>query len=545
MIDNDPQLGFPIRRSNRIGSSSPIDIQAIIMSPTRELAEQIGEEARKLLLAADVGIVVQTAVGGTQKRMNLARMQRQGCHLLVATPGRLNDLLSSPYDGISVPNLKALVLDEADRMLDDGFSHELAQILAHLPDRRTNPRQTLLFSATVPKNVVSLARSYVDPKNFTFVQTVDPNEPLTHEKVPQQVLVVRDYENMYPTLLELIEREAQAAHDSNGAKMPFKAIVFLPTLNFVQLTEMVFRKLRYEHRRLPRVFTIHSKLSQNVRTAAADSFREASSGVLFSSDVTARGMHFPNVTHVIQVGLPPDRDQYIHRLGRTARAGKDGEGWVIVARHELDAARMMLTDLPIKRVQGFESADFDGEHTADDDSRPRPVVEVASAMQSMPQGLLEDTYLSSFSNHLPGVSMQARVSSLNSWATKGWGWKEPPAISAYIANKRGLARIPGVNVKHLPARVSRRKDEDNGGVDEFEREFSGSSGRYDSRPNRSSSGDSGRGGNSWERGGNRNSGGRGGNRNSGGRGGNRNSGGRGGSQKFTSGGNDGRRGTTF
>ena len=136
----------------RISRARSDDIRDIIVSPTRELAEQIAVEAAKLVRGT--GIIVQSAVGGTQKRMMLSKVRREGCHLLVGTPGRLNDLLADPSSGIAAPNLQALVLDEADRMLEVGFQQELMEIIKSLPDRRDVPRQTLLFSATIPKNVV-------------------------------------------------------------------------------------------------------------------------------------------------------------------------------------------------------------------------------------------------------------------------------------------------------------------------------------------------------------------------------------------------------
>ncbi|KJR82226.1 uncharacterized protein SPSK_03132 [Sporothrix schenckii 1099-18] len=513
MIDNNSDLAHPGR--NRPTAS---DIRAIVMSPTRELAEQIGAEARKLIRGT--GIIVQTAVGGTQRNAMLQKTRREGCHLLVATPGRLNDLLSSEDSGIGAPQLEALVLDEADRMLDVGFERELRQILRYLPDRRNVPRQTLLFSATVPKNVVSLARTYVDASNFQFVQTIKPEDVLTHQKVPQHILPVRGYENMYPTLLELIEREMEAANTPGSDRMPFKALVFLSTTSMVQLTQDVFYTLSHGKVKLPRQYHIHSKLTQRARTDAADQFRNARSAILFSSDVTARGMDFPNVTHVIQVGVPPDREQYIHRLGRTGRADKGGQGWLIIAENEITVARQMLTDLPIQRVSGFDCASYDmtdyhaknGENGESIEDRPRQIDVVAQTMKSTPGSLLVDAYLSYLGGASSGRNVQTTCDNLNDWVYNGWGWKEPPAISSFIATKRGLHRVRGLNIQD-----SRSSNEVSGG-DQFERQFSssfndsrgGSSGnfsnrgpraggasRYDSRGSRGYERGSGRGGDGY------------------------------------------------
>ncbi|OAA58060.1 dead box RNA helicase [Niveomyces insectorum RCEF 264] len=469
MIADNPDLAYP----RRVRARSD-DILAIVLSPTRELAEQISEEARKL--CRGTGVIVQTAVGGTQKREMLRRTKIQGCHLLVATPGRLLDVLSTPDSGIDAPKLSALVLDEADRMLDVGFDRELQEIVRYLPNRKQQPRQTLLFSATIPKDVISLARTYVDASNFEFVQTVKGDEVPTHEKVPQHIVPVRGYENIYPTMLELFKREIQAARSAGADGKPFKAIVFLPTTNYVQLTAMAFQRLSKTHRELPYMHHIHSKLTQAARTAAANAFRNADSGILFSSDVTARGMDFPNVSHVVQIGVPPDREQYIHRLGRTGRADKGGQGWLIVAQDEINLARNVLGDLPIKRAKGLENADLDLTNIKDQ-VPPETVADVKDAMQRVPSGLLVDTYMSFFGGSTIGRSMQTTLDNLNNWALHGWGWEEPPAINQELARKRGLLKLRGVRIaqpggrEHQSFGERRERQDSFGGGDPFERVF--------------------------------------------------------------------------
>lgn len=215
------------------------DIRAIILSPTRELAEQIGVEARKL--AKHTGIVVQTAVGGTRKREALYKMQREGCTILVATPGRLHDLLSDPHANVAAPNLEAFVLDEADRMLDVGFSDAIRDILDLLPRSKEVDRQTLLFSATIPRDVVHLAKTMVKTDNFEFVQTINPDETPTHERVPQNLLAVRSYENWFPSILEIADRAIQRAQEDREA-LPFKAIIFFSNTATVEFANYVFRK---------------------------------------------------------------------------------------------------------------------------------------------------------------------------------------------------------------------------------------------------------------------------------------------------------------
>ena len=358
ILRRNPDLAVRKRYSRARAS----DIRAIIISPTRELAEQIAVEAGKLCVATDLR--VQVAVGGNSKRAMLAKTQYEGCHLLVATPGRLTDLLSDEYSGVRAPNLTTLVLDEADRLLDDGFSKDIEEILHLLPNRNEVDRQTLLFSATIPKEVMYLVRRTLKP-NFHFVQTVKEGDLATHEKVPQKIAVVPGLENYMPTLLELCKRLlAQAAE---GTAKPFKALVYFSATTQVELAYRIFDNLRGEdggqwgkHPLHPAdVSVMHGQLTQMERTRISERFRKAESAILFSSDVTARGMDFPNVSHVIQIGLPPNTEQYIHRIGRTGRGDKAGEGWIIISQDELREARNRLRGLPITPDKSLEAAKLD------------------------------------------------------------------------------------------------------------------------------------------------------------------------------------------
>ena len=228
MIDQDPTLAD--RNARR--RARPDDIRGIVISPTRELAEQIAAEAKKLV--GNTGLVVQTAVGGSQKRLMLSDIRRRGCHLLVATPGRLLDLLSDPSSGVAAPNLDALVLDEADRMLDVGFAPTLEDIQSHLPNISEQVRQTMLFSATIPANVVKLAKAMVRPDQFEFVQTIKADDAPTHARVPQHITITRSLINLFPSLYELMDREKAKA--AAGESKPFKAIVYFSTTAMVELS---------------------------------------------------------------------------------------------------------------------------------------------------------------------------------------------------------------------------------------------------------------------------------------------------------------------
>ncbi|KAI0159719.1 DEAD-domain-containing protein [Xylariaceae sp. FL1272] len=413
------------------------NIRAIILSPTRELAEQIGVEARKL--AKHTGVIVQTAVGGTRKREALWRMQDEGCDILVATPGRLNDILSDPAAGVAAPNLQAFVLDEADRMLDVGFADELRSINGMLPDQRQSQRQTLLFSATIPSSVVHLAKGMVRPDNFEFVQTIKEDDEPTHHRVPQHLITIKSYENILPAILEIVEKATQ-----EKTELPFKAVLFFNSTAMVQFVYRVFRETDASRR--VRSFEIHSKLTQQGRTQAAEMFRRAESAMLFSSDVTARGMDFPNVTHVIQIGLPPDRDQYIHRVGRTGRAGNAGQGYLLLTEQEKAEGRVRLPGLPIKPDNTFESA----LHVPGEGGSAESYFEtVEQAYGRVPKSFFRFAYLSMLGQKY-GRYFQAEdlVTSLTSWVKNGLRWDEPPAIPPRIAQMRGISRLPGIRIGH-------------------------------------------------------------------------------------------------
>lgn len=459
MINDDATLAT--KRATRTARSD--DIRGIVLSPTRELAEQIAAEAR--CLTRHTGLVVQSAVGGTRKGAMLQQTQRQGCHLLVATPGRLNDLLQDPSSGIDAPNLAALVLDEADRMLDVGFEQELNDILRCLPDRNDKVRQTILVSATIPDDVIRLARSMVRPHEFEFVQTISENESLTHDKIPQHMVPVASWANMFPTLWELIDRELAKTRDNPGLP-PFKAIVYFNTTALVELAaEMGFHRRRSHGMRLP-VFSIQSKLSQMQRTRAAELFRNSRSAVLFSSDVTARGMDFPNVTHVIQVDTPRDRESYIHRLGRTGRQNKDGEGWILLPPTSMSPARRLLDGLPIQPNKTLEAAAVasDAEEPA---GHHKETLELAEAI---PKSAFAAAYVSVFGSHLARKS--DLVPDLNHWAVHGWGLPEPPQVSQMWASKQGMLNA-GLNIRQEEGRERSRFSNDRDQTRRFGSRFSG------------------------------------------------------------------------
>ena len=450
IINVDPNLEKR-SRLGRTGSSD--DIRAIIISPTRELAEQIAVEARKV--TKNTGVIVQTAVGGSQKSLGLRMIKTQGCHILVGTPGRLNDILSDPYSQVQAPNLSAFVLDEADRLLDQGFAPDIKAIQDLLPNRRDVDRQTLLYSATVPREVMQIVRRTMKP-NFQFVRTVQEGEQQTHEKVPQKLVNVGGFENLMPALVELCKREISpdgAAADA--VKKPFKAIVYFGATAEVSLASTILQNLRnpgqsifHQHPLSPaKIIEIHAKLSQGERTRAAESFRRASSAILLSSDVTARGMDFPNVTHVIQIGIPGSQEQYVHRLGRTARGDKTGEGWTLITNFETREIRRKLPDMPLVRDNTLETTKVDMKKDAQlPDHVAKILNQVGDATKMAPRSLKAMAYLAALGVYQWIGDKQSLLDAMNDRARYGWGMEQPPSIGPALVHRLGMSRLQGLNI---------------------------------------------------------------------------------------------------
>ena len=455
IISIDPSLEQ--RRLDRHRSNGP-DIRAIIVSPTRELAEQIAVEARKVV--RDTGVIVQTAVGGNAKALGLRKIQVEGCHILVATPGRLKDILSDPYSPVRAPKLSALVLDEADRLLDQGFAPDIQDIQDLLPKRLEVDRQTLLFSATVPREVMGIVQATMK-RDFKFVKTVQDGEQQTHEKVPQKIVTVGGLENLVPVLLELFKREMLRNGD-----MPFKAIVYFGATTEVALASAIFRGLKTpgvgkysQHPLHPmKLIEMHARLSQPQRTYAADQFRRATSAIMFSSDVTARGMDFPNVTHVIQVGLPLNQEAYIHRVGRTARGDKNGEAWLFITKMETREAYRKLDRLPLVVDRSLATADVDMTQDAQLPAEVATILsQVVDAAKSVPFETKCAAYLGALGVY-PFVRRETLMEALNIRSKHLWGLDTPPAVPYSLAQRLHLVGVPGVNIASQGVYPSDDKD---------------------------------------------------------------------------------------
>ena len=444
LIERNPDLEFMSRTPHR---QRPSGFGALIISPTRELAEQIATEARKL--TNKTGIKVRTAVGGVDKRRGLRQIQ-EGCDILVGTPGRLKDILSDPHSQVRAPALSTLVLDEADRLLEQGFELEIKAIQKLLPDKRSVPRQTLLFSATMPQEVMPIVNATLS-HGYDFIRTVREGEQPTHESVPQKLGVFGGLQNQMTALVELCLNKI---HDANRDR-PFKAIIFFPAIWEVVLGSEVLK--RYQRSapkeqsltwpRSTSIMALHSKLPQGVRTRAAESFKDAKSAVLLATDVAARGMDFPNVTHVIQIGLPQSEEHYIHRIGRTARAGKTGEAWLLIWDSERRELRNRLRRMPLQQDRSLSAFSGDAEgHSSLNLPFEQIHEELCECYKSVPEEIKLNTYLSNLGVYSYLPDKQAVVKALNTRATEAWG-AEPPPVNPSLARKLGLTRVRELRIE--------------------------------------------------------------------------------------------------
>ncbi|KAI8645808.1 P-loop containing nucleoside triphosphate hydrolase protein [Parasitella parasitica] len=273
--------------------------QALVLAPTRELASQIYQEAKKYCYRSYVRTCV--AYGGADIQKQLRLIDR-GCHLLVATPGRLVDILERRR--LSFQNIQYLVLDEADRMLDMGFEPQVRRIVENEDMPPPAKRQTLLFSATFPDNIQRLAKDFLKEYVFLSVGRVGA----TSENITQHIEFVDD-ENKRPYLLEILNepknKEGLTLIFTETKRMADAVCTFL---NDNQLASTV----------------IHGDRVQSEREAALNSFKKGITPIMVATAVAARGLDIPNVTHVISFDLPSDIDDYVHRIGRTGRAGNTG-----------------------------------------------------------------------------------------------------------------------------------------------------------------------------------------------------------------------------
>ncbi|KAF3000512.1 hypothetical protein E8E14_006775 [Neopestalotiopsis sp. 37M] len=412
-------------------------ISALIISPTRELAMQIANEATTLLQRRPE-YKVCIAIGGTNKNSETSKISR-GCDILIGTPGRILDHIQPDEGDYSMvlerlQHLDTLVLDEADRMLDIGFLPDLKKIIGFLPDKESSQRQGMLFSATIADHVQKVAHLALS-KDYKFISTIPKGEAGTHERVPQRLVVVPQFSDLTAALVGALRQEVeQVGSDS------FKAIVFAPTAALVDFYADVLAKIPG----LPSIIALHSRMTQSKRTRTTDEYRNAANGILFATDVIARGMDFPSVTNVFQVGIPADRESYIHRLGRTARAGAEGRGTFIVAEAERYFPEHKLKDIPFENVHPDLSA---GEL----------VNKIAVNLEPEVQTKAYQSWLGYYKGPLKQLrwTPEQLVKEANKLALEGLGAPEVPSLYKTTVGKMGLKGVKGLTVVPDPPREAR------------------------------------------------------------------------------------------
>ena len=300
--------------------------QAVILVPTRELAVQVREEVAKLTYGRKVHSVA--VYGGKPIRGQIEKLAR-GAEIVVGTPGRMLDHMSRGT--LNLKDVWIVILDEADRMLDIGFRPDIEKILRRCP----RSRQTLLLSATVPPPVERLARNYMrDPESLNF----SPKD-ISVETI-EQFYVTVEQERKFELLAYLLKREN-----------PQQAIVFCRTKRG---TDRVERRLR---KKLDKVTCIHGDLPQSGRDRAMSAFRQGKVKVLVATDVVGRGIDVTAISHIINYDIPQFCDDYVHRVGRTGRMGREGVAYTFVTPeqgNELTRIEMRI-DRQLKRdeVPGF------------------------------------------------------------------------------------------------------------------------------------------------------------------------------------------------
>lgn len=278
------------------------DPRVVIVVPTRELSIQVGEDLEELAQFTNIRhAAVYGGVGWTKH----AELLADGIDILVATPGRLLDLYS--HNVLSLKKVNTLVIDEADRMLDMGFMPQLRNIFDKLPSRRQN----LLFSATFPESVEKMTEEFL-----TFPARIEVAPSATPvELVRQMVYHTPNFRTKLNLVSHLLKDEAAFS----------KVIIFCKTK---AAAESVFKVIKRKSEGEKRI--LHSNKGQSARVNAINAFKNDEVRILISTDVSARGIDASKVTHVINFDVPVNYDDYVHRIGRTARAGNDGEAITMI-----------------------------------------------------------------------------------------------------------------------------------------------------------------------------------------------------------------------
>jgi ATP-dependent RNA helicase RhlE len=328
--------------------SSNRPIRVLILTPTRELAAQVGESVSKYGQHLHPRLKTEVVFGGVKINPQMMRL-RGGVDVLVATPGRLLDLVNQ--NAIKLDQVETLVLDEADRMLDMGFIRDIRKIIALLPKKRQN----LLFSATFSEDIRQLTTGLL--VNPIKIEVAARN---TAAETVEQVAYLCNKANKADLLCHLIKVNEWR-----------QVLVFTSTKHGANRLTEKLNKLDIK------AAAIHGNKSQGARTSALSGFKAGEIRVLVATDVAARGIDINLLPHVVNYELPRAPADYVHRIGRTGRAGEEGQAVSLVSHDEVAALRLIekLMNKPIKReqIEGFEQAAVAPPMPPEPPRGPRPV----------------------------------------------------------------------------------------------------------------------------------------------------------------------------
>ena len=412
-------------------------VGTLIISPTRELATQIANEALKVC-TWHKEFNVHLLVGGQSRMAQLKDWRRNRKDIVVATPGRLEDLMTEPEVREAMEHTDLLIMDEADTLLEMGFQKSLTNIVEKLP----KDRQTFLFSATVSKAIAEIARKSLRP-DHVLIDCVPKNETNTHSHIPQRYSIVPP-EMQLAHILRLIALDQLSTPDS-------KIILFLPTTKLTMLFATLIRELKHLLPKRMEVREIHSGLGQNQRTRASDRFRaDTRPSILVTSDVSARGVDYPRVSRVIQVGVPSSTEQYVHRVGRTGRgSSKSGCGDWVIAPFEAGFINEMSTyniapATPAEVLAELSStASAAGQEAYTVKMGAELESAIAEFLPTLDPEAIEEVF-SSMLGYYAAKQGEMRcfgrelIGGLQEWAVKGAGLAEAPYVSPNLAAKLGL-----------------------------------------------------------------------------------------------------------
>ena len=296
--------------------------RALILAPTRELAVQIGHEAD--ILSEPCGIRFQAIYGGVDYEKQRLALQYEQVDVVVATPGRLIDYMKQKV--IFLDNIEVLIIDEADRMFDMGFIPDVRWLLRRCPP--TDKRQSLLFSATLSEKVMELAYEHL---NISEATNINP-EQVTVDKIDQSLYHVGKHEKM-ALLFGLLKREK-----------PERSLIFTNTKRMAEILEEYLKANGFA------VACLTGDVPQKKRLATLERFKNKKLNILIATDVASRGLHIEAVTHVFNYDLPQDAEDYVHRIGRTARIGATGNAIALAGEEDafyLEAIEKLAGKIPV------------------------------------------------------------------------------------------------------------------------------------------------------------------------------------------------------